>query len=326
MKKSLVTLGLAAMMLVSTVTTAFAYEHKVITEKESVMTIGGQKPSLTMGYAETDRPYGTYKNQEVYQYDVYLLGRDTLTASDIQIESGWTVDVWDYSKDYYVDSVAWTGQSIKIPAFNDVDKEVTFEVSKIVGDTQIRNYYNFMANPSAEEIVSYRLQNLVNLDEHTLTGATVEAYLPLYGTNYYYKYGDTTGTVLNKNLDEANNKWVFTPVGKYLDMSNVSINRDYWGELESVTKADGSYFTENDEAFLASPVSTAQPVDKGAGYWASNDKGWWIQYNDGSYLTNAWYQSPASGLWYYMGADGYMLTNTTTPDGYTVNADGVWVQ
>ena len=67
-------------------------------------------------------------------------------------------------------------------------------------------------------------------------------------------------------------------------------------------------------------------VEKGAGFWASNDKGWWIQYNDGSYLTNAWYQSPASGLWYYMGADGYMLTNTTTPDGYYVNADGVWVQ
>jgi hypothetical protein len=27
-----------------------------------------------------------------------------------------------------------------------------------------------------------------------------------------------------------------------------------------------------------------------------------------------------------MGADGYMLTNTTTPDGYPVNADGVWEQ
>ena len=62
------------------------------------------------------------------------------------------------------------------------------------------------------------------------------------------------------------------------------------------------------------------------GTWASNDKGWWIAYEDGSYLTNDWYQSPTSGLWYYMGADGYMLTNTTTPDGYWVNADGVWIE
>lgn len=60
--------------------------------------------------------------------------------------------------------------------------------------------------------------------------------------------------------------------------------------------------------------------------WASNSKGWWVQKADGTYLTNAWYQSPASGLWYYMGADGYMLTNTTTPDGYKVNSDGAWVK
>ena len=59
--------------------------------------------------------------------------------------------------------------------------------------------------------------------------------------------------------------------------------------------------------------------------WASDSTGWWIQNSDGSYLTNAWYQD-TDGKWYYMGADGYMLTNTTTPDGFYVNADGVWVQ
>ena len=62
-----------------------------------------------------------------------------------------------------------------------------------------------------------------------------------------------------------------------------------------------------------------------AAAWESDSKGWWIKNADGSTLTNSWYQSPASGLWYYMGADGYMLTNTTTPDGYNVNADGVWI-
>lgn len=67
-------------------------------------------------------------------------------------------------------------------------------------------------------------------------------------------------------------------------------------------------------------------ADSQAAVWKNNAKGWWIQNADGTYLTNSWYQSPESGLWYYMGADGYMLTNTTTPDGYTVNADGVWIQ
>jgi hypothetical protein len=60
--------------------------------------------------------------------------------------------------------------------------------------------------------------------------------------------------------------------------------------------------------------------------WKQDGKGWWIENPDGSYLMNQWYQSPESGLWYYMGSDGYMLTNTTTPDGCMVNADGVWVQ
>ena len=28
--------------------------------------------------------------------------------------------------------------------------------------------------------------------------------------------------------------------------------------------------------------------------------------------------------WYYVGADGVMLTDTTTPDGYYVDGDGIW--
>ncbi len=35
----------------------------------------------------------------------------------------------------------------------------------------------------------------------------------------------------------------------------------------------------------------------------------WLQYNN---------------QWYYLGADGRMYTNTTTPDGYYVNNEGIW--
>ena len=76
-------------------------------------------------------------------------------------------------------------------------------------------------------------------------------------------------------------------------------------------------------------VNASTPAANQAGSapaWKQDGKGWWIENPDGSYLMNQWYQSPESGLWYYMGADGYMLTNTTTPDGCMVNADGVWVQ
>lgn len=75
--------------------------------------------------------------------------------------------------------------------------------------------------------------------------------------------------------------------------------------------------------FMLSAAANCFAADNQTGEWRSDANGWWIAYPDGSYLTNGWYQSPTSGLWYYMGADGYMLTNATTPDGYYVNADGV---
>ena len=37
-----------------------------------------------------------------------------------------------------------------------------------------------------------------------------------------------------------------------------------------------------------------------------------------------WYQIQSK--WYYFLADGIMLANTTTPDGFVVGADGAWVQ
>lgn len=68
--------------------------------------------------------------------------------------------------------------------------------------------------------------------------------------------------------------------------------------------------------------STTSPVETGK--WVENGTGWWYDNGDGTYPTNTW--KVINNVYYYFGADGYMLTNTTTPDGYTVNADGVWVQ
>lgn len=88
------------------------------------------------------------------------------------------------------------------------------------------------------------------------------------------------------------------------------------GKDGSEVKKYFSYY----QGFLSNSASTVSSS------WASDANGWWIQNSDGSYLKDTWYQSPESGAWYYMGSDGYMLTNTTTPDGCVVNADGVWVQ
>lgn len=75
-----------------------------------------------------------------------------------------------------------------------------------------------------------------------------------------------------------------------------------------------------------------------AGEWKSNNVGlWWWEYSDGTYaancwenINNKWYYFDGTGYmatnkWigdYYVGADGAMLVNCSTPDGAQVGADG----
>ena len=60
----------------------------------------------------------------------------------------------------------------------------------------------------------------------------------------------------------------------------------------------------------------------------SNTTGWWWQNDDGSWPANSWQwldgNKDGVSEFYYFGKDGYLLVNTTTPDGYKVNADGAW--
>lgn len=98
----------------------------------------------------------------------------------------------------------------------------------------------------------------------------------------------------------------------------------YYVDMSSVMEAAaaGHYVNYNDELvfYITGSPATSQTQQT----WVSDARGWRVQNADGTYLTNQWYQS--NNLWYYLGADSYMLTSTITPDGYTVNADGVWVQ
>ena len=58
-----------------------------------------------------------------------------------------------------------------------------------------------------------------------------------------------------------------------------------------------------------------------ASEWKQESDGrWWYQHDDGSYTTNNW--ELINGKYYYFDAQGWMLANTTTPDGKFVGADG----
>lgn len=67
-----------------------------------------------------------------------------------------------------------------------------------------------------------------------------------------------------------------------------------------------------------------------AGVWKQDNVGWWYDNGNGTYPSNSWQwidgDNNGTAECYYFDRTGYMLANTTTPDGYQVNALGAWVQ
>lgn len=64
--------------------------------------------------------------------------------------------------------------------------------------------------------------------------------------------------------------------------------------------------------------------------WQKNDTGWWYETNadNSTWYVNGWQwidDGNNVAHCYYFDENGYILTNTTTPDGYVVNEDGKWV-
>lgn len=87
-------------------------------------------------------------------------------------------------------------------------------------------------------------------------------------------------------------------------------------------------------AALVTAMTLTMPFTSFAGmmgYWKQDSTGWWWQWLDGvegRWIKNQWkwIDGNMDGIveCYYFGPDGYLYTDTTTPDGYAVNADGAW--
>lgn len=73
---------------------------------------------------------------------------------------------------------------------------------------------------------------------------------------------------------------------------------------------------------IATATMASQAMTAMAAEWKQNEIGYWYQEDNGLYPTNSW--KWINGRCYYFDSNGYMLANTTTPDGYTVDATGAW--
>ena len=85
---------------------------------------------------------------------------------------------------------------------------------------------------------------------------------------------------------------------------------------------------------FAAAMAVSQPMVSYAGQWkqgaGENVNRWWYDNEDNTYASNGWYwldgNNDGVSECYYFDNNGWLLTNTTTPDGYTVNENGAWVK
>ena len=61
------------------------------------------------------------------------------------------------------------------------------------------------------------------------------------------------------------------------------------------------------------------------GRWVAEYTDWYCLDANGRMFTSTWIARDSKlDVWYYVTEDGLMLTNTTTPDGFYVDAEGIW--
>lgn len=63
---------------------------------------------------------------------------------------------------------------------------------------------------------------------------------------------------------------------------------------------------------------------------SGDEQRWRYENEDGSYVTSGWHwldgNRDKTAECYYFDSEGWMASDTVTPDGYRVNADGAWVE
>lgn len=80
---------------------------------------------------------------------------------------------------------------------------------------------------------------------------------------------------------------------------------------------------------LSFALSSFFAISAFAGSWQQTEGRWWYGYDDGSYPVSqwVWIDGDDNGEYecYYFDGQGYLITNTHSPDGYYVDANGAWV-
>lgn len=131
----------------------------------------------------------------------------------------------------------------------------------------------------------------------------------VYLTSQWIKH-DGKDYYVNASGKLVKNQWV----GEcYLDANGDLVTNDWVG----------SYYVDENGLYVRNSMTPDGFYCGADGVYVTNR---WVKYNGKDYYMNA-YGKMAKAIWqgnYYLGDDGFMLTNTFTPDGFYVGSDGAW--
>ena len=120
------------------------------------------------------------------------------------------------------------------------------------------------------------------------------------------------------------------PAGEWEPVGETWYHFDAQGYMQTGwLNLDGTWYYLNADGSMAHDTWIgAYYVDSNGAWivegWQQNGYGWWYQRANGTYPAGEW--EMINGIWYYFDKNGYMLADTTTPDGYYVDENGAWVK
>ena len=129
------------------------------------------------------------------------------------------------------------------------------------------------------------------------------------------KYQKENGSFAKAEWEPVNGTWYHFDENGYMQTG--------WLNL------DGTWYYLNDDGSMAKDTWIGTYYVDGSGAWVvegwqENSYGWWYQRANGTYPNSEW--EIINGIWYYFDANGYMLKDEATPDGYYVDINGAWVK
>lgn len=260
------------------------------------------------------------------------------------------------AKDYSIDGLYWEDGDVQILAgWDEAEDKTAYKVKLFRNNKGITSYlttnstsydftsaiiehgtgnYTFYAYPQKLGQESKKVSETLKIDSEMLSDLKKNNPSIVSAINTKKRNQNNKNNTTNKNNNTGTSSGASTGLNGGPGTSNK------FNSTTSNTFNNSSNKGPGASTNITNPKTPASP-----GVWQLENNVWYFiddatkqkASNDWRFINNNWYFFNLDssmktgwlewkGLWYYFNNDGSMLTNSTTPDGYVVDANGVWIK